>query len=730
GTYTYDTTAHAATVTITGVQGDNSLTAAMVTLSYTPGDAAAPVNAGKYTATGTFAGNQNYNAASGTADIIINKADAKVAVTGGTYTYDANPHPATATVTGVTGDSSLASATVTLTYAPGDTAPVNAGSYKATGTFAGNQNYNSATGSDTITINKADAKVTVTPYSVTYDATAHKATGTATGVKGEALNGLDLSATTHTNAGTTTDTWTFTDATGNYNNTSGTVSDTISKANVTVTVTGGTFTYSASAHPATATIAGVTGDTSLIPSMVNLSYDPGGIAPVNVGSYTVTGTFAGNPNYNPGSGTANITINKATPALTVTGGTYTYDAKPHPGSATITGVQGDNSLASMVTLTYIQGGAAAPVNAGSYTVTASFAGNSNYNSVTSDPASIIINQASATINVQGYTGPYDGNGHGATGSAVGVVGENLTSLLNLGDTFVHVPGGTANWSFAGNNNYKPASGTAAISLFAASTNTALTSVLGQSSGAVTATLTAAVSSAAPLGGGIVTFTDGSNNNAVLGTSGLTAGKASITIQAGSLAAGSHVITATYAPSSLDFTGSASASNTAPGVTITSPSSGYVNPITSPVNFSATLSGVNATLNPCACAEWTFTNTGTNASTIGTGTISGTTITGSNTFTSAGVFGITLTFTDGSGDVVIANTVSAPNAPANLPAMVVIYDSSAGFVTGGGWINSPAGAYTANPSLTGKATFGFVSKYQKGATIPTGDTQFTFQVGKL
>ena len=42
-------------------------------------------------------------------------------------------------------------------------------------------------------------------------------------------------------------------------------------------------------------------------------------------------------------------------------------------------------------------------------------------------------------------------------------------------------------------------------------------------------------------------------------------------------------------------------------------------------------------------------------------------------------------------------------------MVVVYDPSAGFVTGGGWIDSPAGAYTADPSLTGKANFGFVSK---------------------
>src|SRR5262249_58502429 len=60
--------------------------------------------------------------------------------------------------------------------------------------------------------------------------------------------------------------------------------------------------------------------------------------------------------------------------------------------------------------------------------------------------------------------------------------------------------------------------------------------------------------------------------------------------------------------------------------------------------------------------------------------------------------------------------------------VVVYDPSAGFVTGGGWINSPAGAYPANPGLTGKATFGFVSKYQSGNSVPTGNTEFQFRAG--
>jgi len=62
--------------------------------------------------------------------------------------------------------------------------------------------------------------------------------------------------------------------------------------------------------------------------------------------------------------------------------------------------------------------------------------------------------------------------------------------------------------------------------------------------------------------------------------------------------------------------------------------------------------------------------------------------------------------------------------------IVIYDPNGGFVTGGGWITSPLGAYTPDPALTGKATFGFVSKYQKGANVPTSNTEFQFHVANM
>ncbi|MCD4798318.1 MAG: thrombospondin type 3 repeat-containing protein, partial [Methanosarcinales archaeon] len=71
-----------------------------------------------------------------------------------------------------------------------------------------------------------------------------------------------------------------------------------------------------------------------------------------------------------------------------------------------------------------------------------------------------------------------------------------------------------------------------------------------------------------------------------------------------------------------------------------------------------------------------------------------------------------------------------NVGAEDCILLAVYDPTGGFVTGGGWINSPEGAYTPDSSLTGKANFGFVSKYKKGADVPIGHTEFQFKVADL
>lgn len=103
-----------------------------------------------------------------------------------------------------------------------------------------------------------------------------------------------------------------------------------------------------------------------------------------------------------------------------------------------------------------------------------------------------------------------------------------------------------------------------------------------------------------------------------------------------------------------------------------------------------------------------------------GTISGFNCAASHTYATPGVYTVEVTVTDKHG------------ASGSLTATdyIVIYDPSAGFVTGGGWFDSPEGAYVPDSMLSGRANFGFVSKYMKGKTIPDGNTEFQFRAADL
>jgi len=90
-----------------------------------------------------------------------------------------------------------------------------------------------------------------------------------------------------------------------------------------------------------------------------------------------------------------------------------------------------------------------------------------------------------------------------------------------------------------------------------------------------------------------------------------------------------------------------------------------------------------------------------------------TVTDTHSYAAAGVYAITLTITDSAGK------------QSSVSKNVAVYDRSAGFATGGGWITSPVGAYRLAPTLSGRADFAFSSKYTKNAPAPTGNTTFQF-----
>lgn len=93
------------------------------------------------------------------------------------------------------------------------------------------------------------------------------------------------------------------------------------------------------------------------------------------------------------------------------------------------------------------------------------------------------------------------------------------------------------------------------------------------------------------------------------------------------------------------------------------------------------------------------------------------ISATHTYAASGLYTVTLTVDDGDGGVT-----------SQVHEYVVVYDPGAGFVTGGGHIQSPAGALVGNTDAAGVAHFSFVAKYQKGKTVPDGNTSFRFRAG--
>ena len=72
----------------------------------------------------------------------------------------------------------------------------------------------------------------------------------------------------------------------------------------------------------------------------------------------------------------------------------------------------------------------------------------NYDFETGETGDRTIEKADPNCTIEGYTGTYDGDPHGAEGTCAGVDDEGPLPGLELGDTFTDVPGGTATWTFS------------------------------------------------------------------------------------------------------------------------------------------------------------------------------------------------------------------------------------------------------------------------------------------
>jgi hypothetical protein len=203
-------------------------------------------------------------------------------------------------------------------------APVAGSPYLITGTLSDPNNklgnYTVMATNNYLTVGKANATVAVAPYTVTYDGKPHTATVTITGVNtetGAAVGTVTLNST-HTNAGTYSDSWSFT-GTANYNNASGTVTNSIAPAPLTVSAGNKSRTYGAANPALTYAITGFVNNepSTVVIGTPNLSTPATASSPAGRYAITVDVHPLSAANYTFQGVNGTLTVNPATPPVSV-----------------------------------------------------------------------------------------------------------------------------------------------------------------------------------------------------------------------------------------------------------------------------------------------------------------------------------------------------------------------------------------------------------------------------
>jgi MBG domain-containing protein len=175
------------------------------------------------------------------------------------------------------------------------------------------------------------------------------------------------------------------------------------------------------------------------------------------GSCTITASQAGDGNYNPALAIPqSFTVNKALPLVTLSCPSASFDTTMHACTATVTGI--GNVLVSGATALTYNGNSAAPANAGTYSVGASFAsGDGNYANATGI-GSLAIAKDTPTVTVICPPVVFDGGPHVCTAAATGIANAVVSgsSVLTYNGSAAPSAGGTYAVSatfISGDSNY-------------------------------------------------------------------------------------------------------------------------------------------------------------------------------------------------------------------------------------------------------------------------------------
>jgi hypothetical protein len=287
-----------------------------------------------------------------------------------------------------TGNCSVTGSTVHIT---------GAGSCSITVSQAGNANFNPAVDvPQSLTINKAVPVVAVSCSPAGFDTTQHACTAAAAGVGSATVSGAtaltyNSNSTAPTNAGTYGVSASFTSGDSNYTDAAGSGSLVIAKALPVVTVTcpSGVI-FDGNPHACTAAANGI--GNAAVSGSSTLTYNSGA-APSGGGTYAVSASFTtSDGNYNDAAGSSSLVIGKASQTISFgalggkTFGDPDFAVSATASSTLATSFAASGACSVTASLVHITG-------AGSCTITASQAGDANFNSAVTVPRSFLINPA-------------------------------------------------------------------------------------------------------------------------------------------------------------------------------------------------------------------------------------------------------------------------------------------------------------------------------------------------
>ncbi len=611
------------------------------------------------------------------------------------------------------GSGTLASGVAKLT-----TTALPTGSDSVTAVFPGDSNYNSSTSnvfsatvSSIVLISSQNPSTYLQSVTFTTTVPAGK-TGTISFFDG--ANSIGSVGITGTTATLTTSSLSVSshNITSQYNSaTSNIVVQLVNQATPTVTVTtSGPSTYGS---PVTITATVPSGATGTIVFSSGAQYLGSGTVSSGTASITtsvlappsdvITATYGGDTNYTSATGTVTQTVNKASPASTLTsslnpsvvGNPITFtDTLPAGVTGTVAFTSGATVLGNGTVTSGVATLTTSSLPSGSDPITAAYSGDSNYNSsvatltqtvnkmtptvtVTVPGTSVFGQSINITASVpNGPTGTITLTSGGVTLGSGTITASN--GIVTISTAVLPVGSDVITATYGGDANNNTATGTATQTVTKASPAETLSSSVNPSNTNQAVVFTATLPTNVT---GTVTFTNGAAN---LGTSTVSNGVATLSIS--TLPAGVDTVTAAYSGDSNNNTATASIAQT-------------VNKVTPVVTV--TTSGAS-----------TYGSSVTITATLPVGT------TGTVTFTSSGGLNSSASVNPATGTAVISTTV----LPVGSDTIAASYGGDANYNPATGSVVQTVGKATPaatlvsslNPSTTGQSvTF--------TATVPAGVT---------